>query len=170
MGRIMKSGFRLPAILLTVALIAPPALAHHAFQAEFDGEAPVVLKGKINSVQWANPHTLILMTVEEPGRAPANWAVMAGTPNSMLRLGVCRANLPVGAEVTVRAWRTRNHDCESARSSPNGTVWSVPAGTCKAGANSITFADGKTARIGYGQVPGGSVPVDPNICDGGAAG
>lgn len=166
----MKSGFRLPAILLTAALTAPPALAHHAFQAEFDGNAPVVLKGKISSVQWTNPHTLILMTVEEPGAAPKTWAILAGTPNSMLRLGLCRTNLPVGAEVTIQGWRTRDPGCESARSGPNGAVWPVPAGTCKAGGNSITFADGKTARIGYGQVPGGSVAVEPNICGGGAAG
>src|ERR1700693_4631975 len=36
-----------------------PAVAHHAFGAEFDAKRPVLLKGKIVKMEWINPHTWI---------------------------------------------------------------------------------------------------------------
>jgi len=44
----------LSALLLAGA--AMPAYAHHAFAAEFDAKAPVLLRGKVTKVEWINPH------------------------------------------------------------------------------------------------------------------
>ena len=40
------------------ALVAMPALAHHSFEAEYDGSKTTTLSGIVTKVDWVNPHTL----------------------------------------------------------------------------------------------------------------
>ena len=49
------------ALFLGAAVIAAaaPVLAHHAFSAEFDANAPVTLRGPITRIEWINPHAWI---------------------------------------------------------------------------------------------------------------
>ena len=49
-------------LALTAFVAAQQAQAHHAFAAEFDGNAPVLLKGKVTKVEWINPHAWVHMT------------------------------------------------------------------------------------------------------------
>ena len=51
---------------LTIAGAAGQAEAHHAFAAEFDGNAPVLLRGTVTKVEWINPHAWIHMEVTKP--------------------------------------------------------------------------------------------------------
>ena len=44
---------------LSLAIAGGAALAHHAFAAEFDGKAPVLLRGKVTRVEWINPHAWV---------------------------------------------------------------------------------------------------------------
>ena len=80
---------RLAAALIAAAAIGAPALAHHAFQAEFDGNQPIMLQGKVTKVEWINPHTWVHMDVLTNG-VSQEWMVEAGTPNTLLREGLTR--------------------------------------------------------------------------------
>ena len=50
---------------LGLLLAAAPAVAHHAFGAEFDRDAPIRIEGKITRLEWVNPHTWVHIAVSE---------------------------------------------------------------------------------------------------------
>ena len=147
----MKLYRMLPPAFAALVLTAAPALGHHAFQAAANPDAPITLKGKVRTVDWVNPHTRVHLTVAEPGKPEQEWLIQGGTPNSMLRRGVCRNRLTTGTELIVRGWVAKNAKCEMR----DGRE------TCTAVSNSMTFPDGKTASTGYGLPPAGSVEPAP---------
>jgi len=42
-------------IVLALLVAAAPALAHHAFGAEFDTARPIALRGTVTMMEWVNP-------------------------------------------------------------------------------------------------------------------
>jgi hypothetical protein len=132
---------------LAVLAVAPSAMAHHAFAAEFDGKAPVLLKGKVTKVEWINPHAWVHLVVQEPSQPPQEWMVEAGTPNTLLRNGADRNTLKPGADIVVRGYQAKDKRC-------------TPA--CKANGRDITFPDGRKVFIGSSGTGAPRDGADPN--------
>ena len=133
--------------LAALALAATPAQAHHAFAAEFDANAPVLLKGKVTKVEWINPHAWVHLVVEEPGKPPVEWMVEGGTPNTLLRNGADRNTLKPGVEIIVRGYQAKDKRC-------------TPA--CKANGRDITFPDGRKVFVGSSGTGAPKDGSDPN--------
>ena len=75
----------LAALLL---MSATPALAHHAFAAEFDAKKPVHLEGVVTKVELINPHAWIHVDVKGQDGKVTSWMIEAGSPNALLRKGL----------------------------------------------------------------------------------
>jgi hypothetical protein len=134
------------AALLVAGAIGTPAVAHHAFQAEFDGNAPIMLQGKVTKVEWINPHTWVHMDVVTDGQAQ-EWMVEAGTPNTLLRAGITRDTLKPGEEIIVRGYRAKDTRCRPA---------------CKANGRDVTFTDGRKVFMGSSGTGAPRDGSDPN--------
>jgi uncharacterized protein DUF6152 len=119
-------------LLLTVA----PAVAHHAFQAEYDDKKPVHLVGKVTEMEWINPHSWIHVDVTMPDGKVVNWMVECGSPNIMLRRGFTKRSLEAGTDLVIDGYQAKS-------------------GEFKANGGSITFKDGHRLFVG------GSNPDDP---------
>jgi hypothetical protein len=115
---------------LVVAAAPARLLAHHAFGAEFDPNAPVKLQGKIVRVEWVNPHAWIHVEIKKPDGQAEVWMVEGGTPNTLLRRGLTRDSLKYGTEIIVDGYQTKDHSLKRA----NG--------------RDVTFTDGRKLFMG----------------------
>ena len=109
---------------LFAVISSAPALAHHAFAAEFDASKPVSLSGTITRMEWVNPHSWVHLDVTQP-----DGTVEGGPPTSLLRRGFTKRDLPIGVEIFVEGYLSKD-------------------GSNKANGRDITFADGRKLFMG----------------------
>ena len=126
---------------LLAALTAPPVVAHHAFNSEFDAKRPVKFKGTVSKMVWVNPHAWIYVDVKKADGSVEEWMVEAGTPNTLLRRGLTRQSLPVGTEITVDGYQSKD-------------------GSLRANGRDLTLPNGQTLFIGSS---GTGAPSDEKI-------
>ena len=120
-----------------------PVLAHHAFSAEFDANAPVTLRGPVTRVEWINPHAWIHMEHKTANGKVEQWMVEGGTPNTLQRNGVTRDSVKVGTVIVVAGYKDKD-------------------GRLRANGRDITFPDGRTLFMGSSGTGAPRDGRDPN--------
>ena len=100
----------LPVCALAMLLIgSQPALAHHAFTAQYDAEARIEMTGVIVKVEWLNPHAYFYIDVEDEETGEVTtWACELGSPVSMQRQGWTREDLVLGEILIVEGALARD--------------------------------------------------------------
>ncbi len=121
-------------VLAVAALCTAPVLAHHSFAAEFDMNQPIKLRGTVTEIEFINPHSWIHIDVKKDDGTVERWAIEGGTPNTLFRMGVTQRSLPVGTEILVDGYRSRD-------------------GANRANGRDITLPDGKKLFLGGSAPP-----------------
>ena len=125
----LKVGVAMLGLAGLVVAVGVPVGAHHAFGAEFDPNRPVVLRGPVVRVEWVNPHTWIHVEITGEDGAKQVWMVEGGTPNTLLRRGLTRESIPVGALIVVDGYQSKDR-------------------TARANGRDVTFEDGRKFFMG----------------------
>jgi hypothetical protein len=129
----MRLSFKL-SVLAVATLCTVPTLAHHSFAAEFDMNQPINLRGTVTEIEFINPHSWIHIDVKKDDGTVESWAIEGGTPNTLFRMGVTQRSLPVGTEILVDGYRSRD-------------------GANRANGRDITLPDGKKLFLGGSAPP-----------------
>ena len=114
---------------LGLLLAPPPAVAHHAFSAEFDADRPLQLLGTVTRTEWINPHSWIHIDVEDEDGNVKSWAIECGAPNALIRRGLNKNSIPAGTVLVVDGFGAKD-------------------GSNTANARDITLPDGSQFYVG----------------------
>ena len=104
----MKNKVATLSAAIVLLAIAVPAIAHHAFAAEYDADQPVKLKGKVTRFEWTNPHARFYIDVVDEKGVVSNWNLELASPNVLRRNGWTSKILQIGEEITVEGSRARD--------------------------------------------------------------
>jgi hypothetical protein len=105
---LMKTRVSVAALCLALLAGAAPVIGHHAFQAEFDTQRPLNMRGEFVRMDWVNPHSWVHFEVTLPDGTKEVWEAETPPPNQLIRQGWRRNDLTVGDVIQVAGSGAKN--------------------------------------------------------------
>jgi hypothetical protein len=116
------------AVFILIA-VAAPVFSHHSEAAEYDATKQVKVTGVIKKVEWENPHVWFYVDVKDESGKMTTWGFSIQPPGALMRRGITKDALKIGAVVNVTGARARD-------------------GSNNASGRSVTFEDGRNVLTG----------------------
>ena len=88
-------------LTLVLTITAATALAHHSFEAEYDGSKTATLTGIVTKVDWVNPHAYIFINTKDESGAVKEIRFELGPPYALVRGGWKRDTVKIGDKITI---------------------------------------------------------------------
>ena len=85
---------------LTSLLMAQPGFGHHSGEM-FERDKTVTLSGTVKEFRYINPHSWLIVDVDNEDGSTTTWGFEAEGPQDLMRGGVRKNDLPPGAAITI---------------------------------------------------------------------
>jgi len=95
-----------PALILSFTTLASSAYAHHSHPYFYDECNPITVEGRVDTVDFKDPHTRIVLRLDDGTAFTVDWAPLSRLTNDGI-IGLARDTLVSGARVEVAGSRIR---------------------------------------------------------------
>jgi hypothetical protein len=96
----MKRSLGILSAAIYLATAASPALAHHSHPYFYDWCKSVAIEGRVESVQWKDPHTVMVVRLDDGTAYTVDWMPLGSLTRNQI-LGPAQEALVFGARVAV---------------------------------------------------------------------
>ena len=86
---------------LAVTLLLPSAARAHHGNIAFNMDKVLTVKGMVREFQWTNPHTFVILLVDDGHGQQVEWTLEGRSPGVLLRAGWTRKSMQPGETVTI---------------------------------------------------------------------
>ena len=88
-------------LILSLALIASAAFAHHGTNTEYDSDHPITVVGTVTEFEFSNPHVQVYFDAKDAKGNVVHWGVESASPGRLVRIGWNRNSVKAGDRVTI---------------------------------------------------------------------
>jgi hypothetical protein len=103
----MRHTLVMRAVILYVATMASTAYAHHSHPYFYDECKSTTIEGRVERVEFKNPHTMIVLRLDDGTAYTVDWAGLRGLTDNRI-VGPAKEALVFGARVVVTGNRIRD--------------------------------------------------------------
>jgi len=89
-------------------ILVPSAFAHHSFQATYDMDTMIEIKGKLVQMNFRNPHASVMVMAPDEDGNEQRWGVEWGGATLLMRQGLTRTSFKPGDEVIITGQPSRD--------------------------------------------------------------
>jgi hypothetical protein len=87
--------------VVMVAILCPSQARSHHSNVGYEVTKVITVTGTVKEFQWVNPHTWVIVIVDDGKGNKVEWAAEGRAPGILLRAGWTRSSLKAGETVTV---------------------------------------------------------------------
>jgi len=89
-------------------MLISPVSAHHSFQATYDMDSMIEIRGKLVQMNFRNPHSSVMVMAPDEDGNMQRWGVEWGGATLLMRQGLTRTSFKPGDEVVIMGQPSRD--------------------------------------------------------------
>ena len=108
MKRILLGSLKAAGAVLLASTLILPAAAHHSFQASYDMDGLIEIRGTLVQLNFRNPHSSVMVMAPDESGVMQRWGIEWGGASLLQRQGLTRDSFKPGDEVVITGQPGRN--------------------------------------------------------------